>query len=307
MSCLAGRPAAWRRSCWQGLGRELQEGSFASSHCPEVASNAARGGWEQWRPRRVYRLKVCFGGRYYWERCILTVYSLTIVCLFGAVLGLHCCTGFSLVVVCGLLISVASLVAGHMFSRSGTRAQVLQRMWDLPGPGIELVSPALGGGFFTTEPPGRILEWFATSFSKASSRPRNQTQVSCIADRFFTDWATRKAQGSPRTAYWKGQLICILASLVPALMVPGPGGLEWDVSLFSWECISPGPVSLLAVSFLMFSLCMVTQELGGIQSSREKLVSYLSKCTALQNQTAYLKNPSKCVLYNWSSYYFWFS
>ena len=33
--------------------------------------------------------------------------------LFMAVLGLHCCTGFSLVVVLGLLIVVASLVAEH--------------------------------------------------------------------------------------------------------------------------------------------------------------------------------------------------
>ena len=28
-------------------------------------------------------------------------------------------------------------------------------MWDLPGPGIEPVSPALAGRFFTTEPPGK--------------------------------------------------------------------------------------------------------------------------------------------------------
>ena len=28
-------------------------------------------------------------------------------------------------------------------------------MWYLPGPGTEPVSPALAGGFFTTEPPGR--------------------------------------------------------------------------------------------------------------------------------------------------------
>ena len=28
-------------------------------------------------------------------------------------------------------------------------------MWDLPGSGIEPVSPALAGGFFTTEPPGK--------------------------------------------------------------------------------------------------------------------------------------------------------
>ena len=28
-------------------------------------------------------------------------------------------------------------------------------MWDLPGPGLELVSPALAGGFLTTVPPGK--------------------------------------------------------------------------------------------------------------------------------------------------------
>ena len=28
-------------------------------------------------------------------------------------------------------------------------------MWDIPGPGIEPLSPALAGIFFTTEPPGK--------------------------------------------------------------------------------------------------------------------------------------------------------
>ena len=37
----------------------------------------------------------------------------------------------------------------------------------------------------------RILEWFAIPFSRGSSRPRDQTQVSCIAGRLFTIWATR--------------------------------------------------------------------------------------------------------------------
>ena len=32
----------------------------------------------------------------------------------------------------------------------------------------------------------RILEWVAFPFSKGSSQPRDQTQVSCIAGRFFT-------------------------------------------------------------------------------------------------------------------------
>ena len=37
------------------------------------------------------------------------------------------------------------------------------------------------------------LEWVAHPFSRGSSQPRNQTRVSCLAGRFFTSWATRKA------------------------------------------------------------------------------------------------------------------
>ena len=39
----------------------------------------------------------------------------------------------------------------------------------------------------------RILEWVAMPFSRGSSRPRDWTQVSRIADRFFTVWATQEA------------------------------------------------------------------------------------------------------------------
>ena len=39
----------------------------------------------------------------------------------------------------------------------------------------------------------RILEWVTYSFSSRSSQPRNQTGVSCIAGRFFTNWAMREA------------------------------------------------------------------------------------------------------------------
>ena len=40
----------------------------------------------------------------------------------------------------------------------------------------------------------RILKWVAFPFSKVSSQPRDRTQVSRIAGRFFTSWATREAQ-----------------------------------------------------------------------------------------------------------------
>ena len=41
----------------------------------------------------------------------------------------------------------------------------------------------------------RILQWVAFHFSRGSSQPRDGTQVSHIADRFFTSWATSEAQG----------------------------------------------------------------------------------------------------------------
>ena len=53
----------------------------------------------------------------------------------------------------------------------------------------------------------RILEWVAVPFSRGSSQPRDQTQVSHIAGRFFTSWATREAQ------------ICSYASLI-LLLIP---------------------------------------------------------------------------------------
>ena len=39
----------------------------------------------------------------------------------------------------------------------------------------------------------RVLQWVAISFSRRSSWPRDQTQVSCIAGRRFTLWANWKA------------------------------------------------------------------------------------------------------------------
>ena len=41
----------------------------------------------------------------------------------------------------------------------------------------------------------RILERVTYPFSSRSSRPRNQTRVSCSAGGFFTTWALRETQG----------------------------------------------------------------------------------------------------------------
>ena len=54
------------------------------------------------------------------------------------------------------------------------------------------------GDFMDCSPPGSsvhgifqagILEWVAIPFSRGSFQPRDQTQVSCTPDRFFTVWA----------------------------------------------------------------------------------------------------------------------
>ena len=56
------------------------------------------------------------------------------------------CTGFS---------SCGSRALEHRLSSCGARTQLLQGMWDLPGPGLEPMSHALAGGFLTTASPGK--------------------------------------------------------------------------------------------------------------------------------------------------------
>jgi len=48
---------------------------------------------------------------------------------------------------------------------------------------------------------GRILEWVASPFSRGSSQPRDQTQVSRIAGGFFTSCATREILNLPTYLY----------------------------------------------------------------------------------------------------------
>ena len=88
--------------------------------------------------------------------------------LSRAVLGL-CRTLASLAVTHGLqgawasevvargLSSCGSRALGHRLSSCGTWAWLISGVWGLPGPGIDPVSPALAGRFFTTEPPASTI------------------------------------------------------------------------------------------------------------------------------------------------------
>ena len=53
----------------------------------------------------------------------------------------------------------------------------------------------IAGRFFTSwaTREAQELQWVAYPFSSGSSWVRNQTRVSCIEGRFFTNWATREA------------------------------------------------------------------------------------------------------------------
>ena len=92
-----------------------------------------------------------------------SVLLLITVYLFSAVLVLPCWAravsgrgeqGHSPVAVGKRLMEGASLVE-HGLSSHHPRAQLPRNMWNLPGPGIEPVSPALAGRFLTTGPPGK--------------------------------------------------------------------------------------------------------------------------------------------------------
>ena len=117
-----------------------------------------------------------------------SILNFLLIRLLLAVLGLHCCTDFSLVAATrgsflaaarGLRVAVASRGAEHGLqacthlqlwlqalerglSSWGSRPQWLCGTWDLPGPGIEPVSPALVVDFFscwaTGKPPVAFLK-----------------------------------------------------------------------------------------------------------------------------------------------------
>ena len=98
--------------------------------------------------------------------------------LFIAVLGLRfCARAFSscgkrgplFIAVRGPLTIAASLVVEHRLqmhrlSNCGSRAQLLRGMWDIPGPGLEPVSPALAGGFLTLRHQGSPQLWSLRSW-----------------------------------------------------------------------------------------------------------------------------------------------
>ena len=102
----------------------------------------------------------------------IAVHGLFLVAASGGYSSLWC-TGFSLRWLlllrspgsrCVGFSSCVSWALERRPSICGASALLLCGMWDLPGPGIGPVSPALAGGFLTTVPPGKSPESFLRLF-----------------------------------------------------------------------------------------------------------------------------------------------
>ena len=105
-----------------------------------------------------------------------------------------------------LLLSHQEESESHSVMSDSLQPHGLDSPWESPGQNTGVGSLSLCQGIFPTQGsnPGlphcrqivyqlsqkgspRILEWVAYPFPSRSSRPRNQTRVSCIAGRFFTN------------------------------------------------------------------------------------------------------------------------
>ena len=78
-------------------------------------------------------------------------------------------------------------------------------MWDLPGPGVKPVSPALAGGFLTTAPPGEpktlafilseVSVWriLGSGVTLSDFHFDIITTLAAVGDRRMVGWARAKA------------------------------------------------------------------------------------------------------------------
>ena len=101
-------------------------------------------------------------------------------------------------------------------------------MWYLPGPGIEPVSPALAGRFFTTELPGKPCWWFSCPKPLASS-----SSLLCLLLATHIQWSHHPPPGSTR---WRSPSDMALPLRTPTLTGgarPSPSG--------SASTTTPGP------------------------------------------------------------------
>ena len=74
----------------------------------------------------------------------------------------------------------------------------------------------------------RKLEWVAIPFSRGSSQPRDESQVSCIAGGLFTNWAMREAKDLATREATRTSLVAQLIKNPPAMRETWVRTLGWE-------------------------------------------------------------------------------
>ena len=108
-----------------------------------------------------------------------------------------------------------------IFTISSPPLNITQSCWTLCDP-MDCSSP--GSSVHGISQAG-ILEWVSISFSRGSSRPRDRTQVSCIAGRLYR----LSHQGSPRMIF-----ITIIFSIIITVIIISASLHVGKGSLTSW-------------------------------------------------------------------------
>ena len=124
----------------------------------------------------------------------------------------------------------------------------------------------------------RILEWVAFPFSRRSSQPRDQTQVSCIAGGFFTSWATREAQ-----IPWRREWLMVTHSSIPAWrisMIEESGGSQRRPSGVHGVTKSQAQLGSWHFTFSRSFWFMLKFEKDGLQWTRpgKEYIAHLALC-----------------------------
>ena len=123
----------------------------------------------------------------------------------------------------------------------------------------------------------RVLKWVAISFSRGSSQPRDRTQVSCIAGRCFTIWATREA-------------LVVRASLIPVTSPGHPVPTFIHYRLILYQLSYQGSPPFIIVHLLTFTLqhihfeCVIYFLLRPRLTQVSSDVCIFIPCTGLRHQ-----------------------
>ena len=150
-----------------------------------------------------------------------------------------------------------SCIAGGFFTNWATseRSKVAQSCPTLCDPmDCNLPGSSVHGIFQAT-----VLEWVAISFSRGSSRPRDQTRVSRIVDRHFTIWATREVlerreqNSNVNSEKFKGEFKCICNRLL----------LRWVMAMWMFIILFPRHIYVWNILSNFFSIRRWCTQLAG--------------------------------------------